>query len=209
MIRLNSSLRKTLFAVSFPIITTGAVYAKTLKTDVFEHTSNTLSEQVVDIRKGTSNPEYLLDAPNPELLIAGEKRIAKIVIDLNQNRLYKYDDKGHATEVYAVASGKKSCPTTPMIKSVAWIEKYPYQNAYGSKRKKNPAAYGPNLIVLFKVDPKTGETYCTNGQFLHGNNNFNSLGTYASLGCVRVDNDAIKKFAKELKKGDIVWFKKD
>ena len=57
-----------------------------------------------------------------------------------------------------------------------------------------------------KLDPKTGEQTRT-GEFIHGNNNVNSLGKYASNGCIRMDNEIIKQFALEIKAGDIVIIK--
>ncbi len=50
--------------------------------------------------------------------------------------------------------------------------------------------------------------YSQTGQFIHGNNDISSLGKYASLGCIRMDNEVIKKLAKEVKRGDIVVIRK-
>ena len=46
------------------------------------------------------------------------------------------------------------------------------------------------------------------GQFIHGNNDFSSLGKYVSGGCIRMDNEVIKQLAKIVKRGDLVIFRK-
>ena len=61
----------------------------------------------------------------------------------------------------------------------------------------------PKIICLQKVDPETG-TRSSTGEFIHGNNNPASLGKYASLGCIRMDNDVIRELAANVKRGDIV-----
>ena len=72
-----------------------------------------------------------------------------------------------------------------------------------TKRYKTPRDYGPKALILQKVDPLTGKLTPT-GEFIHGNNNKNSLGTYASKGCMRMDNEVIKEIAKQVKKGDYI-----
>ena len=58
-------------------------------------------------------------------------------------------------------------------------------------------------FCLETVDPKTGKRGIT-GEFIHGNNNAASLGKYVSQGCIRMDNEVIKKLANEVKRGDFV-----
>ena len=60
--------------------------------------------------------------------------------------------------------------------------------------------------MLNKVDTKTGEQSPT-GEFIHGNNNPSSIGRYASHGCIRMDNEVIKKLAAETEKGTYVLIK--
>ena len=154
--------------------------------------------------KGSSSPQHLKNAPSPIITIAGEKKLAAIVVDTKTNLLYTYDDKGNAKTVYSVAPGKKYTPTRKGIKMITNVEAYPYKTAYGTKRKKNPNDYGPNVIIIENINPETGKIYGRNGQFIHGNNNPKSLGTYASLGCIRMDNEVIKKIAKEAVKNSYV-----
>lgn len=157
--------------------------------------------------KGSNNPEHLKNAPSPEIEIAGEKKFAAIVVDIEHNLLYTYNEKGEAEMVYSVATGKKRTPTRKGIKMITNVEDYPYKTAYGTKRKKNPDDYGPNVIIIENINPETGKIYGNNGQFIHGNNNEKSLGEYASLGCVRMDNEVIKKLAKEVVKQTYVLVK--
>lgn len=165
--------------------------------DTFEYT-NPISP------KGTSSAYVLLGAPNPEVEIAGEKRLATLVVDLSKNVLYKYNEFGHAISAYLVATGKKSTPTDTGVRVVKNIESYPYRSASkNTKRYKNPRDYGPKALILEIVDTKTGKQSPT-GEFIHGNNNSSSLGKYASKGCIRMDNEVIKEIASFVKKGDIV-----
>ena len=154
--------------------------------------------------KGSSSPQHLKNAPSPIITVAGEKKLAAIVVDTKTNLLYTYDAKGKAETVYSVATGKKYTPTRKGIKMITNVEDYPYKTAYGTKQKKNPKDYGPNVIIIENINPETGKIYGRNGQFIHGNNNPKSLGTYASLGCIRMDNEVIKKIAKDAVKNSYV-----
>ncbi len=168
---------------------------------------DTLELSIKVTPEGTSNDTILQRAPNPEITIKGEKKKAIIVVDLSKNILYQYDKDGNATTAYLVASGKKRYPTDPGIRIVTHIEKYPYRSAPKStRRRRKPNDYGPRIICLEKVDPKTGKRSPT-GEFIHGTNNPNSLGKYASLGCIRMDNGVITKLAEEVKRGDLILIK--
>ena len=126
------------------------------------------------------------------------------VINSINNILYQYDANGKATCAYLVARGKKSSPTKEGLRIVTHVESYPYKSAPAStKRRKKPWDYGPRIICLDTIDPETGKHGRT-GQFIHGNANPKSIGEYASLGCIRMDNGIIKKLAKEVKKGDLI-----
>ena len=169
---------------------------------------DTLELSIKVTPEGTSNDTILQRAPNPEITIKGEKKKAIIVVDLSKNILYQYDKDGNATTAYLVASGKKRYPTDPGIRVVTHIEKYPYKSApETTRRRRKPNDYGPRIICLEKVDPQTGKLSST-GEFIHGTNNPNSLGKYASLGCIRMDNGVIKKLSEEVKRGDLILINK-
>lgn len=190
-------------AILFPAISVKSqtVNSQT-KSDTFEKVSNVVTPQ------GVTDESVLLFAPSSDIEIQGETRKAKIVVDLSKNILYKYDDNGDAQAAYLIASGKKTSPTDVGVRMVTHVEKYPYKTApWATKRRRNPNDYGPRIICLETVNPKTGAKGST-GEFIHGNKNPNSLGKYASLGCIRMDNEVIKELATQVKKGDIVVIKK-
>ena len=158
---------------------------------------------------GTSDSLVLDSAPSPVVVVQGKKRTAAIVVDLSKNVLYKYDEEGQPEAAYRIASGKPRTPTDPGLRVVSHVEKYPYKSAPAqTKRHKQPWNYGPRAIILETVDPKTGRRGST-GEFIHGNNNAASIGKYASLGCMRMDNEVIKKLAEQVKKGDLVLITKE
>lgn len=201
-------LKTSVIATSLLIPTLGLSKSNVdnfLDKDSFEYSQ--ASDTTAIVPKGTTNARILESAPPAVVFIKGEFKNAKIVIDLSQNALYQYDDDGRAICAYLVASGKKSTPTETGIREVSHVERYPYKNAYKKTRRyREPWLYGPRAIILNKLNPKTGEKSIT-GEFIHGTNNSKSLGKYASLGCIRMDNEVIKKIAQDVKKGDIIIIK--
>ncbi len=155
--------------------------------------------------------DELMDAPNPEITINGKKLNATIVVDTKTNKLYRYEKDGEVKDGYHVATGvigKSGRSITGRgIRQVDHIETYPYKCAPGSKRAKNPKAYGPKILYLTVVNPKTGAIEGSTGEFIHGNNNPASIGKHASHGCIRMDNEVIKKFAQEVPVGSYVLIK--
>ena len=174
------------------------------------------SIEITDTINILKNPTKLSDeelfaAPSPKVKIAGKEKNVGIVVDTKTNKLYRYDDSGEVVDGYHVATGKlnrygKSLTNTG-IRRVHHIENYPYKSAPGTKRNRNPKAYGPNILYLTIINQRTGVEEGSNGEFIHGNNDIDSIGTYASKGCIRMDNDVIKMFAKEVKKGTLVLIK--
>lgn len=162
----------------------------------FEKTSTTIK-----------NPE-LANAPSPKIVVNGEEKNARIVVSLSDNKLYLYDENGEAEEVHSVASGAKNTPTDVGLRKVTHIETYPYSSATGTKRKANPKAYGPKILILTSIDPKTGKDLGSNGEFIHGNNNPASIGKYASHGCIRMHNDQIVRMAEIVEPGSYVLIQK-
>ena len=157
---------------------------------------------------GSSEAAILAYAPNPEVTVNGKKQNAIIVVDIGKNVLYKYDEEGVPEMAYRIASGKRSTPTHKGIRVISHTEDYPYRYAYGTKRKRYPRDYGPHIIILRKIDVKTGETAPT-GEFIHGNRNAQAVieGRYASHGCMRMDNNVITELYKQVKPGQIVIVK--
>lgn len=180
----------------------GALFVATPKTQ--EQIKDSFEKRQEIPPSGTSDFLTLLWAPNPQITVQGIKREAAIVVDLEKNVLYTYNEKGRATSAYLIASGAKTTPTNKGLRVVTHVEKYPYKSAPPqTKRYKHPKDYGPRVICLETLDPTTGKRGRT-GEFIHGNNNPQKLGQYVSKGCMRMDNEVIKKLAKEVKKGDLV-----
>lgn len=170
------------------------------KTDSFERTTVSVS--------GTSTDNVLAKAPDPTVEVLGENKKALFVVDITDNILYEYDREGTPLKAYSVATGKPSTPTDTGIRVVSHTETYPYKSApTTTKRRKYPNDYGPKVIILRVLNPKTGETYST-GEFIHGNKDPKSLGKHESGGCIRMDNEVIKELSQKVKHGDIVVIKK-
>lgn len=198
---------KTILATGVLFATPFVANAKSQQRYALENDKLELSTDSV-IPQGTTSESVLLRAPSSKVKIKGQEKFAKIVVDLSRNILYKYDDKGRPEIAYLIASGKKTTPTDTGVRVVSHVESYPYRTAPRvTKRRKNPKAYGPNAIILLKLDPKTGNTDTT-GEFIHGNNDPESLGFFKFLGCMRMDNGVIKILSKQVKRGDIVLIDK-
>ena len=185
-----------------------------IKADTFSKTDSTIvATDSLQSKKYVTQLDSteLAKAPSPIVKIAGKQQKVGIVVDVTENKLYRYNENGKVKDGYHIASGVigrngKSITGTG-IRQVHHIEEYPYKCAPGSKRSRNPKAYGPNILYLTIVDSKTGEIKGSNGEFIHGNNDASSIGKHASHGCMRMENEVIKQFAKEVKKGTFVLIK--
>ena len=151
--------------------------------------------------QGTTDNRILSQAPNPNVKVKGEQKIAGIVVDLESNILYRYDKNGTPIKAYQVASGKKSTPTKKGIRIVTHTEKYPYSKApRWSNRRKHPKDFGPYILCLNVLNPETGEQSST-GQFIHGCRNYDATfksdpQRRVSHGCIRMEESAITGLAK-------------
>lgn len=191
-------------ALTSMLAVTPLLYPSVLRAQA-EGDSFVKTELVTEIPpEGTSDFQILKSAPNPEVSIMGNSTNATIVVDLSKNALYKYDENGVPEIAYSIASGKDTTPTSTGLRVVSHIEKYPYRTApRRTKRRRRPNDYGPKIIILNKINPSTGETSQI-GEFIHGNNNPNSIGKYVSHGCMRMDNEVISELATQVHRGDIV-----
>lgn len=125
--------------------------------------------------EGTDDLNVLKNAPSSEITVKGEKKYAKLVIDIRNNTLYKYDKDGNPLKAYLVATGAKGLRTKPGLRKVSYIDHAPYSGAPTSKRHRNPKPYGKHVIILKVVNPITGEESITT-QFVHGNGDESSIG---------------------------------
>lgn len=154
--------------------------------------------------QGITDTLVLMNAPSPKIEVVGKSMYAKLVIDIKNNTLYKYDKNGFPLKAYLVATGARGTRTMPGLRVVTYMERFPYQSLPDSKRALDPYSYGPYIIFLNVVDPKTGRQYVVE-QLLHGNGNEYSIGKKVSHGCVRTNNNVMRKeLSKEVKRGDYI-----
>ena len=183
-----------------------------LKTDVITYSSiqfnkeNRIHEKRLKVQTGELYLNEVENIPSPLLTIANNHVVASIVVDISRNLLFKFDTDGNATNVYRIATGKKITPTIEGLKQIKRIEKFPYNTSAGTKRCQAPYVYGPRVLVLVNIDPLTGKELGSDGQFIHGTNNPNSIGKYASKGCARMHNADIKEIAEKVSAGEYIKF---
>lgn len=195
-----------MYALALGAVTAGAVVTPnravaqnvtdTIKVDTFERSIPP---------EGTTDSTVLAHAPSPQITVKGDTLNARIVVDIQNNTLYKYDKDGNPEKAYLIATGGQYTRTKPGLRRVSHIEHFPYKYApAGSKRRRNPKAYGKHILILDIVDEKTGELSRI-GQFIHGNKDEDSIGKKCSLGCMRMNNKVMnEEMSKEIKKGDFV-----
>lgn len=154
--------------------------------------------------QGIDDISVLINAPSPQIEVLGKQKFAKLVIDIRNNTLYKYDKEGFPLKAYLVATGARGTRTMAGLRVVTYKERFPYSGAPNSKRALDPYSYGPYIIFLNQVDPKTGRQCCVE-QLLHGNGNEYSIGRKVSHGCIRTNNNVMRKeLSKEVVRGDYI-----
>lgn len=149
-------------------------------------------------------------SPTPTPTPAGEWFLV-INVRTNIEYVYRGDPEtreGELVEVNTIASGKHSY--------VAWQGDWYYaQTPTGKYRiltkepRRADGIYGPWFLRLeiLKTDLPLKEG--TDGLGLHGTDKPESLGQWASHGCIRHDNDTIRRLAEVLPVGTIVWMVDD
>ena len=154
--------------------------------------------------QGTTNMLVLINAPSPHIKILGKSHFAKLVIDIRNNTLYKYDKSGFPLKAYLVATGARGTRTRAGLRIVTYKERFPYSSDPTSLRAQDPFPYGPYIIFVNVIDPKTGKQSVIQ-QLLHGNGSEYSIGKKVSHGCVRTNNSVMKyELSKEIKRGDYI-----
>lgn len=198
---------RTLLLAGGLAISPAVVKSERFLPDAFSLTQQVAKSIIQIPHEGTCDSLILASAPTCDIIIQGIKRKAKIVVDVANHLLYKYNSDGTAEKVYPIATGKPSTPTHKGIRIVSNIEIPKLRTApKHTKRYKNPAPYGARCIVLDKLDVKTGKRSST-GEFIHGNNDPESIGQSVSGGCMRMGEDAVVEVARDVKSGDIVIIK--
>ena len=138
----------------------------------------------------------------PEAPAVSDKK-ARVLIDLSEHRLFVYDAAGKVQRVFPVASGAKETPTDVGVKVVCEKMDDPTELAKKLWPESKGAAFGKRLIDLNWYEPDTGSETVSDEE-LHGTYELNSIGSFASHGCVRLTNESIEWLFQNLKLGDIV-----
>ena len=133
---------------------------------------------------------------------AAGKRV-RALVDLSEHRLSVYDAAGRLQKVFPVSSGAKETPTDPGIKVVC--EKLADPTALAEKLwpKSKGAAFGKRLIDLNWYDPKSGAQTVSDEE-MHGTYELDSIGSFASHGCMRLSNENVEWLYQNLQLGDLV-----
>ena len=123
-----------------------------------------------------------------------------IVINKSSNTLYFLKD-GVVKETYPVATGK----TTDLTPNGKFKVVVKYKNpGWGGAGVSSPIAGGaPNNPLGTRW---IGISYGGGGKYgVHGNSSPRSIGTYASLGCVRMFNGDVEKLYEKVKTQTPIW----
>lgn len=123
-----------------------------------------------------------------------------VIINKSSNTLYFLKD-GVTEESYPVATGK-TVDLTPNGRFKIVVK---FKNPrWGGAGVSDPIAGGaPNNPLGTRW---IGISYGGGGRYgVHGNSNPRSIGTYASLGCVRMFNEDVEKFYDKVKMNTPIW----
>lgn len=137
---------------------------------------------------------------------AGEKN-ARVLVDLSEHRLTIYNDDGGVERVLPVAAGAWGTATDVGTKIVYDKVADPSPIAWALWPESRGGAFGTRMLDLSWYDPDTGASWGS-GEELHGTYARNSIGTDASHGCVRMQNEDIEWVYNKLSIGDIVVIQK-
>lgn len=133
--------------------------------------------------------------------LSGKK--ARAVVDLSEHRLTVYGEDGTVERVFPVASGAYGTPTDTGVKVVYDRVADPTPIAWALWPESQGGAFGTRMMDLSWYNPETGATWGS-GEELHGTYVRNSIGSYASHGCVRLQNEDIEWVYQNVRVGDIV-----
>ncbi len=105
--------------------------------------------------------------------------------------------------VFPVASGAYSTPTDVGVKIVYDKVAEPTPIAWALWPESRGGAFGTRMLDLSWHDPATGSSWGS-GEELHGTYSRDSIGSYASHGCVRLQNEDVEWVYQNLNIGDII-----
>lgn len=130
-------------------------------------------------------------------------KTSRVVVGIAQHRLFMFDANGKLEKIMPVASGKIGTDTQPGIKVVDGRVADPTAIARRLWPESGGKAFGTRLIGLSWLDEKTGRI-SHSGEEIHGTYARDSIGTYASKGCMRLFNENVEEVYQKLRVGDVV-----
>lgn len=139
----------------------------------------------------------------PKMPVVSNKNV-RAVVDLSEHRLTIYNKTdGSVERVFPVASGAWGTPTDLGVKVVYDKVADPSPIAWALWPESRGGAFGTRMLDLSWYDPATGASWGS-GEELHGTYVRNSIGSNASHGCVRMQNEDVEWAYQNLNVGDIV-----
>lgn len=181
------------FQSSRGIALTGKIDAATLKS----------LDKVAPVKgkKVWEDPNSALKSVEKMPLVNGKN--ARVLVDLSEHRLTVYSNDGLVERVFPVASGAWGTPTDLGVKVVYDKVADPSPIAWALWPESRGGAFGTRMLDLSWYNPVTG-VMSGSGEELHGTYARNSIGSNASHGCVRMQNEDVEWVYQNLNIGDIV-----
>jgi lipoprotein-anchoring transpeptidase ErfK/SrfK len=140
-------------------------------------------------------------ATQKQPILSGQK--ARAVVDLSEHRLTVYNEDGTVERVFPVASGAWGTATDTGVKVVYDRVADPSPIAWALWPETRGGAFGTRMMDLSWYNPATGASWGS-GEELHGTYVRDSIGSNASHGCVRMQNEDIEWVYQNVSIGDIV-----
>jgi L,D-transpeptidase YnhG len=152
-------------------------------------------------KKVWQDPRAAALATQNQPVLSGKK--ARALVDLSEHRLTLYNRDGTVERVFPVASGAWGTSTDTGVKIVYDRVADPSPIAWALWPESRGGAFGTRMMDLSWYDPTSGASWGS-GEELHGTYVRDSIGSYASHGCVRMQNEDIEWVYQNVSIGDIV-----
>lgn len=133
-----------------------------------------------------------------------------IVVNMSELRLYFFRPDGKTVDTYPVAMGRPGWRTPVMKTSVVSKEAQPTWHVPNSIHDYMYAVHGIDLPDNIPPGPRNPlGPYALHignaGYLIHGNNQVQSIGTYASSGCIRMYNEDITELFSRVPVNTVVY----
>ena len=162
-----------------------------------------------------ANPGIKIVHPNQTLLLPTQfilppaKFRGGIVINAPELRLYFFRPDGKTLDTYPVAMGRPGWRTPLMKTSISQKEKEPTWDVPDSIHDYMYAAHGIDLPDSVPPGPRNPlghyALHIGGGYLIHGNNQPETIGKYASYGCIRMHNTDIAELFSNIPLNTVVY----